>query len=50
MSDSSGKAFDTSFVSFALGFLQLLWSLQNYQKFLSLSLEKAQCKNTNLPR
>ena len=49
MSDSSGKAFDTSFVS-------LLWvfssssGLYKIIKSSYLSLEKAQCKNTNLPR
>ena len=30
MSDSSGKALNKSFVAFASGFLQLLWSLQSY--------------------
>ena len=33
MSDSSGKTFYTSFVPFAFGFLQFLWSLPSYRKF-----------------
>ena len=49
MSDSSGKAFYTSFVVFASGFLQLLWFLQSYRSPY-ISLEKAQFKNNNLPR
>ena len=49
MSDSIGKVFYTSFNAFALSFIQLLWFLQSYYKSLSLSLEKAQCENNNLP-
>ena len=45
MSDSSEKAFYTSFVVFASGFLQILWFFK-----VPISLENAQCKNNNLPR
>ena len=48
MSDSNGKALNASFFAFASSFLQLLWSLQSYSKSLSLSLERALCKNSDL--